>query len=92
MRRVVILCAIVGASLVATEVSARDLLSAGSPIKSVVRTAALTDLADIYPEPFTTTRGKSSYVCSISGLGHTSNCVMRTWAERSGFAPRTATN
>lgn len=91
MHRAVILCAIVGASLIATEVSARDLLSAGNPPKAAVQKVAVVDLS-LYPKPFTTTRGKASYVCSISGLGHTSRCVIRTWAERSGSARRTATN
>ena len=91
MRKVASVCALVLVSFVATEVSARDLLSARNPAKPVVRAVAMTGTAT-YPEPFTTTRGKSSYVCSISGLGETARCVVRTWPERRGMSLRTATN
>jgi hypothetical protein len=36
---------------------------------------------------FTTSYGQSSNICSISGLGHTSHCVVRSWQQRVAMQP-----
>jgi hypothetical protein len=68
-------------------VNARDLLS---PTNLNHPTPRLTEAAWTVPltQPtFTTSYGQSSKICSISGLGHTSYCVVRSWQQRVAVQP-----
>jgi hypothetical protein len=65
---------------------ARDLLAPsniGHPVARIMQ-ASWTMPAQ---RPFTTTYGRSGNVCSISGLGHTSHCVMLSWPQREAMRP-----
>jgi hypothetical protein len=78
----------------ATDVLARDLLSGGNPATLASKAAAVrmaaTQPMRTYPEPFTTTPGRANFTCGISGLGRTTTCTMRNWAERRAMALRFA--
>jgi hypothetical protein len=82
----------VTSSLVATQSFARDNLAAAHHLKPTIKMASVKDVPGSHPEPFTMTRGTSGLVCSISGLGQTSRCTMRTWAERRGMSVLTASD
>jgi len=58
---------------------ARDLLSAGNPPTRIVKAAFQ---PRPHAAPFTTLPDGPGYVCSISGLGRTSTCIVRSAAER----------
>ncbi len=90
MKKTILMAAISVAVCIATPIQARDLL-APSNLKRVASPVTRTITAEVeHNAPFTTSFGKPAYVCSISGLGRTSTCVMRSWAERQDFRARLA--
>lgn len=81
MRTTIIAFSVAALAITCQAASARDLLAPSNLQRHITPVFASAQPVSI-KQPFSTLIGKASYVCSISGLGHTSVCTVRDWAQR----------